>query len=186
MRRIIAAVVVASCALALVGCGGGGGAGTAQQGQAQPPAEQPAAPSGQQEPQVIDRSPVETPTAVPFPSKLSTALPEAVQSKLDAGRPMLLFFYDAAEPETKEQRAEIDAVLSKYRGLIDLVTFDVTLPSSGSPSDAVKRAATFATDLGVKSTPYIIVVDSGGYITWRWLGFVDRDVIEREVLRATQ
>lgn len=185
MRRIIAALVVASLALALTGCGGGGGGGT-DQAQNQAPPQQPAAPAGQQQPEVVDRSPVETPTAVPFPSALSTAMPDAVKSKLDAGRPMILFFYDTTESETKEQRAEIDAVLSKYRGLIDLVTFDVTLPKSGSPSDAVKRAATFATDLGVKSTPYIIVVDSGGFITWRWLGFVDRDVIEREVLRATQ
>lgn len=184
MRRIIAAIVVASCALALVGCGGGGGGGT-EQGEAQTPAQPPAAPSEQQ-PEVIDRSPVETPTAVPFPSKLTTALPEVVQSKLDAGRPMVIFFYDTTEPETKQQQAEIDAVLKEYRGLIDLVTFDVTLPSSGSASDPVKRAASLATDLGVKSTPYIIVVDSGGFITWRWLGYVDRDMIEREVLRATQ
>ncbi|MDI6713009.1 MAG: hypothetical protein QMD96_07200 [Anaerosomatales bacterium] len=183
MRRIIAAIVVASCALALVGCGGGGGGGTEQAQSQTPP---PPASSGQQQPQVVDRSPVETPTAVPFPSQISTAMPESVKSKLDAGRPMILFFYDTTESETKQQRAEIDAVLKEYRGLIDLVTFDVTLPKSGSPSDAVKRAASFATDLGVKSTPYIIVVDSGGFITWRWLGFVDRDVIEREVLRATQ
>ncbi|MCX8007588.1 MAG: hypothetical protein N3B11_05680 [Coriobacteriia bacterium] len=186
MRKILAAAVVVSCALALVGCGGGGG-GTAQnQNDNQAPAQQPAAPAGQQAPGTVDRSPVETPTLVPFPSKLSTALPESIQSKLDAGRPMLIFFYDSAEPETKQQRAEIDAVLAEYRGLIDLVTFDVKSPSSGPASDSVRRAAALASDLDVTGTPYIIVVDSNGFLTWRWLGFVDRDVIEREVLRATE
>jgi protein-disulfide isomerase len=133
-----------------------------------------------------DRSPVETPRLVPFPSKLTTALPAAVQSKLDAGRPMLIFFFDSSEPETTEQRGEIDAVVREYRGLIDLVTFDVKGGATGQSTDAAKQAATLATDLGVKATPYIIVVDRNGFITWRWLGFVDRDVIEREVLRATQ
>lgn len=184
MRRIIAAIVVASCALSLVGCGGGGGG--AQDTKTEAPAQQTAPAAKQQQQPVIDRSPVETPTLVPFPSALTTALPNAVQSKLDAGRPMLIFFFDSNEPETKGQRAEIDAVLSDYRGLIDLVTFDVKSGDSGQSSDAVRQAAMLAADLGVKGTPYIIVVDHNGFITWRWLGFVDRDVIEREVLRATQ
>jgi hypothetical protein len=184
MRRFIAAIVVASCALTLVGCGGGGG-GT-QQTNTQQPAQQAPARSAQQQPAAVDRSPEETPTLVPFPSTLSTALPSTVQSKLDAGRPMLLFFYDSNESETKEQRGEIDAVLSDYRGLIDLIAFDVKGGDSGQATEAAKQAAVLAADLGVKATPYIIVVDRNGYITWRWLGFVDRDVIEREVLRATQ
>ncbi|MBC7266973.1 MAG: hypothetical protein H5T75_08405 [Coriobacteriia bacterium] len=184
MRRTITAVVVAVFALTLVGCGGGGGGGQ-QETQQQAPAQN-AASAKQQQPQVVDRSPVETPTLAPFPSKLSTDLPSAVKSKLDAGRPMLMFFYDSDEPETKEQRAEIDAVLGEYRGLIDLVAFDVKGGDSGQATDAAKQAAMLAADLGVKATPYIIVVDRNGFITWRWLGFVDRDVIEREVLRATQ
>jgi len=31
-----------------------------------------------------------------------------------------------------------------------------------------------------------VIVDKNGFITWRWLGYVDRDLIEREVLRATE
>ncbi len=135
---------------------------------------------------MTDRSPVEATAPAPFPSVLSTALPEELSARLDAGRPMVLFFYDTTEPETKAVRAELDAVLKENRGLVDLVTFDVTQADGTEPSPTAKQAAVLAIDLGVKGTPYIIVVDRNGFITWRMLGFVDRDVIGREVLRATE
>ena len=184
MRKLVVALVVAGLAFTLAGCGGGGEA-------AEPatPAASPTPPAPAAAPTVTDdRSPVETSPTVPpvaFPSTLSTPLPEAVQNKLDAGRPMLMFFFDTAELETKAERAEIDAVLGEYRGLIDLVTFDVSSKSGVPASDAAKAAVSLANDLGIKGTPYIMVVDGNGFITWRWLGFVDRDLIDREVLRAT-
>lgn len=183
MRKLVVALVVAGLAFTLAGCGGGGGEAAEPATPAAPTPPAPAAPTVSD-----DRSPVETSPTVPpvaFPSTLSTPLPDAVQKKLDAGRPMLMFFFDTAELETKAERAEIDAVLGEYRGLIDLVTFDVSSKSGAPASDAAKAAVSLANDLGIKGTPYIVVVDGNGFITWRWLGFVDRALIDREVLRAT-
>ena len=180
MRRIISALVVALFALTLAGCGS-----TADNAQQQPvtPAKPPTA-AAQAEP--VDRSPVEAGAPEPFPAMEATVLPEAVKMRLDAKRPVLLFFYDSAQQITTAQRTEVDAVVLEYRGLIDLVTFDVTAGTSDTGSAAAQAAAAFAGELGVKSTPYIVIVNGDGSITWRWLGFVDRELIGREVLTATE
>lgn len=182
MRRIVVALVVALFVLAAAGCSGSpepspatGGTGAAP---AKPPAVTPSEP-------LVDRSPVESGAPEPFPTMETTALPQAVQQKLDAGRPMLLFFYDAKQESTVAQRTELDAVMREYRGLIDLVTFDVS-PGSGSGSVDAETAAQLASALGIRSTPYIVVVNRDGSIIWRWLGFVDREIIGREVLSATE
>ncbi|MGB4592406.1 MAG: thioredoxin family protein [Coriobacteriia bacterium] len=184
MRKLVVALVVACLAFALAGCGGGEEPAATTTTPEPVPAAAPAAAATV----LTDRSPTESSATITpaFPSTLSTPLPEAVQKKLDAGRPMLMFFYDTQELETKTERAEIDAVLAEYRGLIDLVAFDVTAKAGAVPSDAAKASVSLANDLGIKGTPYIVIVDGNGFITWRWLGFVDRDLIDREVLRATE
>lgn len=172
MRRVVAVLVVALLLLTLVGCASDAGTEAPEEAAVTPAA--PVANAGDQK--LADRSPVEPQEPQPFPVLEEPAPPEAVQQKLDAGRAMLMFFYDSAQESTAPQRAEVDAVMRDYRGLIDLVTFDVT----------EETAAQLAGTLGVRSTPYVIVVDRDGDIIWRWLGFVDRDIIGREVLSATE
>ena len=59
---------------------------------------------------------------------------------------MMIFFFDPAQTSTDDVRAEIDAVMKDYRGLIDLVTFN----TGGDPaSDAARNAALYAAELGV-------------------------------------
>jgi len=181
MRRIVAALVVALIALTLAGCGGT--AETPTQEPTTPTQPKPAVP--QTEP-LVDRSPVEMGAPEPFPSMETTPPPDIVQQKLDAKRPMVLFFYDSAQEITGPQREEVDAVIGEYRGLIDLVTFDVTSGKAAEPGDAAQVAATFAGQLGIKSTPYLVIVNDERTITWRWLGFIDRELIGREVLSATE
>jgi hypothetical protein len=170
--------------LALAGCSGGGEAETPEDtgAAAQPPAAAPAAPA--QPAYVTDRSindndiePVE------FPSFVATTTPTVFTDKLEAGRPMLIFFYDPAQGVTDTQRPEIDAVMEDYRGLIDLITFDI---GGGSDDAEAQSAVVYASELGVSGTPYTIVVDGNGFITWRWKGYVDREYIAREVERATR
>jgi hypothetical protein len=182
MRRIIAAVLVAGLALAVVGCSGSEPDAATEQ----PVAPAPAAATSADDLETTNRSPIESGTPEPFPALETTAVPAALTSKLEAGRPLLIFFYDTAELETKAQRAEVNAVLGEYRGLIDLVTFDVGSKEGGVASDAAKQAVGVANVLRVTSTPYIIIVDGNGFITWRWLGYVDRGIIDKEVLRATE
>jgi hypothetical protein len=183
MRRIIAAVLVVGLALSVVGCGGGA---AEEPATTTPTKKAPAAKKAAEAPVVVNRSPVEVGAPELFPTLESTAVPAALTTKLEAGRPLLIFFYDSTELETKAQRAEVDAVLAEYRGLIDLITFDVGAKKDGVSTDGAKQAVAVASGLRVTSTPYIIVVDSYKFITWRWLGYVDREIIGKEVLRATE
>jgi predicted small lipoprotein YifL len=183
MRRIVAALVIAALASVLVGCGGGGGA--VEPADA-PPADTPVAPPAvPAEPEyVTDRSLNESDTPpAPFPSFATTETPAVLADKIAAGRAMLIFFYDPAQQVTGTLRPEVDAVMEEYRGLVDLVTFDV---GGSADSDTTKSAVVYASELGVNSTPYVIVVDKGGFITWRWKGYVDRAYIKREVERASK
>jgi predicted small lipoprotein YifL len=187
MRRFVAALVVAALAFTVAGCGGGGDEAEAPDTAAQPPATAP--PAEPEQPGFLtDRSATEETTPTAFPSFSTTATPAVFTDKISAGRPMLIFFFDPAQIVTNDVRAEIDAVMTEYRGLIDLVTFNTGEKVKGQnvPTDPAKAAVVYASELGINSTPYIVVVDGGGFITWRWKGFVDRGYIEREVERATQ
>jgi len=183
MRRLVVALVLVMLAFTVAACGGGGDTTGEEATTVSDSSTQPAGSSAEAE-TITDRSQIEeSDPPVPFPSFTSTETPAAIQEKLDAGRAMIICFYDPAQASTDDVRAELDAVMKAYRGLIDLVTFNV----GGDPnSDDARNAAIYATELGVESTPYIIVVDEAGFITWRWKGFVDRSTITREVERATQ
>ncbi len=187
-RTTVAALAVALLALvlALAGCSGGGGEEAPATDPAAAPAETPATDSGAADvpAYVTDRSINDNDMEpVAFPSFTTTETPAVFAEKLEAGRPMLIFFYDPAQGVTDTQRPEVDAVMESYRGLIDLITFDV-----GGPNDsaAAQAAVAYASELGVSGTPYTLVVDGSGFITWRWKGYVDREYIEREVERATR
>jgi len=184
MRRIVVAFVVAVLAFALVGCGGGEEAATETAPEADAAAAPAAAPEPMEPAYVTDRSlNVDETTPTPFPSFTTTITPYAFQEKLDARRPMLILFYDKGQTVTKDLRAEVDAVIEEYRGLIDLVTFDV---SGGGDPKAAEDAIVYATELGVQGTPHVLIVDRGSFITWQWKGYVERGVLEREVERVTR
>lgn len=184
MRRFVVALAVAMLALTLAACGGGGeGETTEGTDTAVPVAPTAEAPAGEPE-YVTDRSINDSDfEPYPFPAFTSTSTPSALQDKLDDGRPMLIFFYDPAQDVTKATRVEIDAVMKEYRGLIDLVTFNI---GDTAGQQAAETAVTYANELGIDGTPYTIVVDDGGYVTWRWKGFAERGYLTREVERATR
>ncbi len=182
MRKIVAVIVVALLSFVLVGCGGGGDTAATTTGAAAPSAPVAAKPPVESS----DRSPIESGTPEPFPAIESTTLPSAIKSKLDAKRPLMIYFYDSTLPESKIVRAEIDAVLQENRGLIDLVTFDLGATKKGVATDGARLGAALAGDLRVPRPPYIVIVDGNGFITWRFMGYVDRGIISREVLRATE
>lgn len=180
MRKIVAALAVALLALTLAGCGGGGEATTEEA----PAAEAPAAPAPEAVPEPVDRSANDSDALpAPFPSFVATETPAVFAEKIDAGRPMFILFSDGRQDVTKDLRVEVDAVMNDYRGLVDLVTFEV----SGDPADDQTLAAvTYAKELGVTSTPYVIIVDGGGFMTYRSKGFTERGILKREVERASR
>ena len=180
MRKIVVALVVALLALALAGCGGG--KEEAAPAEEKPAEEAPAAPAAA--PVEPDRSANDSdllPAA--FPSFTSTDTPAIFQERLDAKRPMVIFFYDDAQQVTGTVRAELDAVMNEYRGLADYIVFSV----GGDQNDPnVLAAVTYASELGVPSTPYIIMVDRNGFITWRSKGYAEKTILMREVERASK
>lgn len=184
MRRTVVALVVAALAFVLVGCGGGAEepvdpAATDPAAAAPVPPPAPPAPV-----YMTDRSAnLDETTPTVFPSFVNTITPHAFQEKLDARRPMLILFYDSKQIVTKDIRIEIDAVVASYRGLIDIVTFDV---SGGGDQKAAEAATVYASELGVQTTPHTLIVDRDAFIIFQWRGFVERDTLRREVERATR
>lgn len=203
MRRLIAALIVATLAFSVTGCGGGGEeeATTGETAvQTQPAATTPAAPvvvPGAET--AYDVSAGEEQKFEPFPVA-EEVVPAVISQRIAARKPMLIFFYDSQQKTTDDQRVAIDAVLAEYRGTIDLVSFDagkyVTVDESGTVTvrpgmeddDTAERVARLmgADNLNIRFTPYLVFVDRQGYITYRYRGYVDESAIEREVLRATE
>ncbi|MDP2401495.1 MAG: hypothetical protein Q8M66_05900 [Actinomycetota bacterium] len=204
MSRLVAVVIAVFLVFTVAGCGGGdendtGGEVSVQTGDgaAEAPAVEAVAGDAVDEADVL--SPLLEQPFEPFPTD-ETLVPSAILDRLSTGQPMLLLFYDPAQRITDDQREAVDAVISDYRGIIDLVSYDigkfVTTSESGKITlrpgitedvDADKVARLLNSDnLNVTFTPYLIFVDTQGHITHRYRGYVDEKLIEREVLRATQ
>ncbi|MBI5231132.1 MAG: hypothetical protein HY876_03085 [Coriobacteriales bacterium] len=210
MRRIVAALVVAMLAVSISGCGGGGTETTETGTEAVNTAEQTAntaeqaqtggataAPEDEGMQALADNSPTETVTYEPLVPAGVTP-PPSVAQRIKERQPFVLVFYDNDQPVTDDQKRVIARVQKKYRGLTDLVSFDigkfVTTGSSGLPevdedllkeeNETTRQAVELATALKVNYTPFVIVVDKFGYTTYRGRGLVDNGTLEREVLRV--
>jgi hypothetical protein len=190
MRRLVAALVMTVAAVSLAACTAaptttGTSTSTTPAAAAPVVASPVAAPSGD------TLSPKQSATPVmQFPTD-PTIVPKAVLSKLSAKQPMMVYFYDPSERAASETRVEIDTVAKKYRGMISLVTFNFTagVPETSSQATIppeIAKAELMTAALNVKTTPYVLFVDRYGRITYRFAGYVDRGLLEREALRATQ
>ncbi len=192
MRRVVTALVLVAVAAALVACSSG--TPTATTGTPVPAAggtvvvgQTPAAnPSGD----VLSPLPVSTPVQA-FPTD-PASVPQVVLDNLTAHKPMLVYFFDPTTHVSDDQRDEINAVMTKYAGTIKLVSFDYTtgIPVAGSTTTTlpaeIDKAERMVGLLKINTTPYIVFVNASGQITFRFAGFVDRGLLEREVMRATQ
>jgi len=197
MRRLVAVVIMLVLAITLVACGGGA---------EEPPADDAATPATPAPPTAVseddarpDYSPEEEQLYEPFPTD-EEVLPQAIAERLEADAPMIVYFYDTSQKTTDDQDAWIERVMNDYRGLIDLVSFDVGKYVSTDESGAITVKSGLEDDetarqvaqlmgqdyLDVKFTPYLVLVDEDGYMTYRFRGPVDDKTLEREVLRATE
>lgn len=200
MRRLVAAALVSVLAVVLVfsvaGCGGGGGSSsssTSTDQNAAAPAAAPA-PTGPTAP-LPDRSAPESATWAPLPT--GSTVPSSVLEAVAAKQPLLIFFYSSNQPTASQQRGQIDKAVKPYRGLIDVQSFDLGKyvsqdgvvvkvdPAIGNNTNA-SRAATFANELGVNFTPYIVIADSNGYTTWKGRGPYDHQLLDQQIQRVTQ
>lgn len=207
MRRLVALVIALMLVgSVLVGCGGGDETPAPAEEQAPATTAQPAA---AEEPAELPKTPVEGQVFEPFPSAEGETqiAPDAIQQRLTDGQPMVVFFYDDTQKTSDDQSDVIKSVLDDYRGLIDLVKFDVSkYVKSGEDGEITIVAPTKLNEgsgdadlvatqvakligedyLNVRFTPYTVLVDHQGYVTFRMRGVIDDKTFEREVLRATQ
>ena len=199
MRRLVVATLIVALALTLAACGGGGNAQqtpTAPEGGAAPVAPAPVVSTAS----TIKLSDEVTDTFVPFPTQVdTTTIPPELQQRIVVDKqPTLIYFYDPTQYTSKEVRKIIDAVLDDNRGLVDLAAFDIgkyvvtttdptiTLKPEFLQDPIAQQTVRFAQTLGVTTTPFIVITDSQGYITYKHRGLEDRAFLEREVLRAAR
>jgi hypothetical protein len=192
MRRLVAALVILMVAASLAACGGSG-AGAGAAAPAAPAATATAATAG-----TPVSSDIYSPTQTVQPYQQfpidRSQVPSSVLEKLANRMPVILYWFDPTTQVSKDQGAEFNAIMPKYRGLIELESIDYTqtLATTGTPSGMPAVGATstkYALMTGllkVTTTPYVVFVDRFGRITYRYAGFVDRTLLEREILRATQ
>jgi hypothetical protein len=151
---------------------------------------QPAATAAGPNPNADILSPLPGGAPEPFPTD-ATSIPKTVLDDLTAKKPMLIFWYDPTTNVSHDQRTEINAVLEDYAGQIKLFVFDYTagIPVGSTTTSLpaeIDKAERMTDLLKVSTTPYIVFVDGNGTITYRFAGFVDRSLLRREVMRATQ
>jgi hypothetical protein len=195
MRRLVVAITVALVALSLAGCGGGGE--TAETPAAETPAAAPApAPTGADITNPIaDRSAEESNTLEPFP--LGEGIPKSVSDLVADKQPMLMLFTDDEAKDSDDLAKAVEAAVEDNQGLVDLLVYDVgeysSLKEDGtvkvdedlSEDELAQESITLARALGVTFSPYMLIVDDQGFIIFRHSGYVDSDLIERQLLRVT-
>jgi hypothetical protein len=186
MRRIVAALVMAAFTLAAVGCS----TDTTTTTTPTPVGTivTTSSVSTTASPEGTDTlSPVQIASDSAMPNRIDET-PDAALADFNNHMPMMLYFYDSTQAITTRQNTENEAVIAKYRGTIDYLSFNINAGISGSGSSEdtqTKKAALLAANLGVSFTPYIVFVDSYGRVVFKFSGFTDRKLLEREVLRAT-
>lgn len=198
MRRLVAALLAALLAVALFGCGGKGGE-TPEPDATETPAQAPAPAPADDTAVIANRSDLweEITESKPFPT--GEDVPESIANRIKAGKAMLLFFYSSGQPSTDDVRTEVNSVASANKGLIDLISYDLSknteVKDDGTikvdeeklqGDDKAKQAARLASVLGVDHVPYITIVDEQGQIIFWSRGFIDSELLERQVQRASK
>jgi hypothetical protein len=194
MRRVVTAFVIVMVASALAACGaapadttGTTGTPAAAGVPAAAAAAAPAAPAASAD--IYSPTQTVTPGEL-FPTDAST-VPSAVLAVSSTKVPMLVFWYDPTSKVTADQRSAVKATIKKYSGSIRLVSLDYTVGLASGVTSATLDAQTqkvelLAAALNVKTTPYILFVDRYGRIVYRFAGYVDSMLLNREALRAIQ
>ena len=191
MRRVVTALALVMATVALAACSGSPTAGTTSGTTAGTPVPASTAPAAGTA--VAANTDILSPTQPVTPGEMfptdPASVPQAILDNLAAKKPMLVYFYDPTTQVATDQRRSINSAISKYRGEIELMTFNYTagLGSTATTLPAELAKAELMTGLlKVNTTPYMVFVDRYGRITYRFAGFIDSGLLEREVLRATE
>lgn len=200
MRRLVAALLVVMLAFTLVGCGGGGEEEAADQGateQAAAPAPAPAPTGDEAVSPISDRSDLSEEMFEPLPN--GEDVPQSVTDRLADGQAMMLLFYNSDQDVTDDLRKQVDIVAEDNTGMIDLLTYNLGKSTEVDETGKVvvdeeellddpkgQEAVNFARLLEVDHVPTLIVVDEQGYQIFKSRGYIDAELLERQVERAAE
>ena len=197
MRRVVTALVLFMVAASLVACSGGADTSATTTPAAGSGTAVPVVPAGAAGASAAAQGDIYSPTQTVNPNDNrfpndKTIVPSAIIEDLTAGKPMLIFYYDPTTKVSSDERREIDAAIKKYRGTIELMALDYTAGLTNSTDGSAtldpetQKIELLSSALKVNTTPFIVFVDGAGRTTYKFAGYVDRMLLSREVLRATQ
>jgi hypothetical protein len=177
-------------AMSLAACGGSPTTTTTTGTPAVPVAGVPASPVTNVSGTSDTLSPTQTVTpGQPFPTD-KTTVPASVLKALATKKPLLVMWVDPTTKVAKDQRREVNAIIKRNKGTIRLVALNYTKDDAPSTTATLpvetQKIELLASSLQLNTTPYILFVDRFGRITYRLAGFADRELLQREVLRATE
>lgn len=195
MRRLVVPLFVVLLAFSVAGCGGGGeeAATEAPAATAAPPVVPGAVPVS-----AVKELPLSSESWEGFEPFPKGTFPKEVQKRLDEKRPMILLFVDGSQQETDDLRTEVDQVLKRYSGMIDLVVYDIgkftSVNSMGvvavdestlTTDKAAAAVPALASALKVGSAPTVVVVDDQAHVIFRHNGLFESELLDRQVARTT-
>jgi hypothetical protein len=193
MRRVVTGLALVVAAFALAACSSGATTDNTTGTSAGTPVAASVAPAASSS--ASTNTDVLSPTQPVAPGEMfptdPAAVPQAMLDNLAAKKPMLVYIYDPKTNVAADQRKAINSAIKKYRGTIELMTFNYTTGmsstnASGTLPAEINKAELMTGLLKVNTTPYMIFVDRYGRITYRFAGYTDSALLEREVLRATE
>ena len=194
MRRVVTVLILVMVAMSLAACGGAPAATDTTGTSGTPAAGAPVAapPVAAVTPPAADTlSPTQTvKPGEMFPTD-KTVVPASVLSALSTKMPLMVVWLDQTTKVAANQRAEVKWVMQRYKGLVTLVNLDYTAglisaTTSATLDPETQKVELLASALQINTTPYILFVDRFGRITYRYAGYTDRQLLKREVLRATE
>lgn len=195
MRRVVTMLVLVMVAMSLTACGGSPAPTESTGTPAAPTAGVPASPAAANANAVAPTGDTLSPTQTVTPGEMfptdKTAVPASVLTALAKKKALLVMWLDSSTKVATDQRREVNRIIKKYKGTINLVSLKYTRGLTSSTTSTTLEPETqklelLASSLKLNTTPYILFVDRYGRITYRFAGFADRKLLEREILRATE
>lgn len=179
---LAALLIVAVMSLLVTACGGGSPAPTSSGTASTAPPPPPSASAAPAAPGVS-----ETETARPFTPTATT--PKFFTDLLALKSPVVVIFYTKSAPVWADVSKEVAAVQKRYGNQAEFLEIPIdnttSMASLAASEQAKAREVTnLAEQLGVKFTPYVVIIDRATMITYTHSGYIDDKTLEQALFKA--
>jgi thioredoxin-related protein len=196
MRKVVTVLMIVAVAFALAACGSAPSTSSTTSTSKTPavvPVTQPA--NTAQTAGTATGGDIYSPTQTVLPNEMistdASLVPATVLANVAAQRAQLIYFYDPTTKVAADQLSDINVVQKEHVGAFQVVTLDYTAGLASSATSAsvdpeAQKIEMFASAMRVNTTPFIVLADRFGRVTYKFAGWADRGMLTREVLRAIQ